>query len=144
MANELSGMLEKHSNILLWLLTKFYCSPSEQCDNKVCTKLCFVRSCFDWCLTHSYPSVENTDGTVSVEVHTTTKDAKGQVVTLTDAEERRVCGHENAKIYPGDCKIITSAAVGYFDDEAVLTPESRLWQLEDERRMGDIMACDSP
>jgi hypothetical protein len=106
--------------------------------------LCFIRSCFDWCLTHSYPSVEDTDGTVSVEVQTITKDAEGQVVTSTGTEERRVCGHEDAKVFPGDCKIIASAFVGDFDDEAVLTPESQLWQLEEERRMGAIMARDSP
>ncbi|KFH42924.1 hypothetical protein ACRE_062980 [Hapsidospora chrysogenum ATCC 11550] len=60
--------------------------PNEYCDNKVCTKSCFARSCFDWCLQHNHPSIEDTDGTTTVEVHYHTKDAEGKLVTRTEAE----------------------------------------------------------
>lgn len=49
-------------------LTNSLCSSNKHCDNRVCSKLCFARRCFDWCLTHSHPSVEDLDGEASVEV----------------------------------------------------------------------------
>ncbi|KAI9147394.1 hypothetical protein HJFPF1_12414 [Paramyrothecium foliicola] len=94
-----------------------YQCPGTHSNRKVCTKECFANSCFDWCLDHSHPSVKETDGTASVQVTTTTKDARGQLVTRTEIEERRICGHEGARDSPGDCVIITSSFKGIDDDE---------------------------
>lgn len=112
----------------------FYRSHSEHCDKEICSKPCFARSCFDWCLTHSHPSLENKDGEVEVTVQYTTKDSAGQVVSRTEVERRRVCGHQEARDFPGDCNIVSSPFVGDIDDEGrVHTAENQLWQFEQER-----------
>ncbi|KAI0413550.1 hypothetical protein F5X98DRAFT_351803 [Xylaria grammica] len=85
---------------------RFMC---PRCDGKACNKHCFARSCFDWCLTHSYPSVEDRDGTASITVRTTTKDSNGQVVDRIEDEQRRVCGSREARNSPGRCRTITSS-----------------------------------
>jgi len=144
MANVSSGTLEKHYNVPLRQLTKLSYSHSEHCDSTVCSKPCFARSCFDWCLTHSHPSVEDKDGTVAVTVQCTTKDAQGQVVHQTTVEQRQVCGAEDARVFPGDCKIVTSPFVGDLDGDDVLTPEDQLWQFEQEQRALEMMARESP
>src|SRR5947209_6899745 len=117
---------------------------SHNCDKKTCDKPCFARSCFDWYLTHSHPSVKDRDGTTSVTVRTTTKDANGQIVHSTEDEQRRICGSQEAKDSPGDCKIITSPFVLDDVDGVIVTPENQLWQFEQERRMGEIMGRGSP
>ncbi|KAG4273684.1 hypothetical protein FPRO04_09551 [Fusarium proliferatum] len=111
-----------------------YECPNEHCDKKICSKPCFARSCFDWCLTHSHPSLESKDGEVEVTVQYTTKDSAGQVVSRTEVKRRRVCGHQEARDFPGDCNIVSSPFVGDIDDEGrVHTAWNQLWQFEQER-----------
>ncbi len=88
--------------------------------------------------------MEVLDGVVSIEVKYITRDAGGQLVSQTEVEDRRVCGHEEAEA--GNCKIVTSPFVGDFDDDAgvLITPENQLWRFEEERRMMEVMARDSP
>lgn len=100
------------------------CSPDELC-NQVCNKLCFASRCFDWCLTHCYPSAEGLGGTISYEVQYVTKDLKGQLVSRVEVEQRRVCGHQDAKAFSGDCHIVMCP----------IPPEAWLWQFEQERAM---------
>jgi hypothetical protein len=90
--------------------------------------------------------VEVLDGVVSIEVKYITRDADGQLVSQTEVEDRRVCGHEEAQTSSGNCKIVTSPFVGGFDDDSrvLITPENQLWQFEEERRMMEVMARDSP
>ncbi|KAI0532065.1 hypothetical protein GGR58DRAFT_491681 [Xylaria digitata] len=114
-----------------------------QCDSKACDKPCFAKSCFDWCLTHSYPSVEDRDGTVSIKVHTITKDVDGQIVDRTEEEQRRICGSQEARDSPGNCGIITSPFVSDVVDGVVLTPKNQLWQFEQERYMQEVMGRES-
>ncbi|KAK1843028.1 hypothetical protein CCHR01_14333 [Colletotrichum chrysophilum] len=78
-----------------------YACPNNDCESKVCSKSCFVRRCFDWCLTHERPSTEDTDGEIAVQFRYTTKDVSGHVVSRTKTENRRVCGHQAAREYPG-------------------------------------------
>lgn len=108
-------------------------SPNKHCDSTVCCKSCFARSCFDWCLTHSHPSVEDADGTTPVKVQYHSKDAEGQLVSRTEIEHRRVCGHEEAREFPGDCNIVTCP---FLEDE--------LWEFEWEQQMQEMMARESP
>lgn len=63
------------------------------------------------------------DGTVSVEVKSTPKDAQGYLVSRTEVEERRICGHEEVSEFPGDCNIVTCPSTG----------DDWLWQIEYER-----------
>jgi hypothetical protein len=66
-------------------------------------------------------------------------------VTRTESEERRICGHQAARDSPGDSVIVTSTFKGIDDDEGgILTPENQLWHFEQERRMREMMAHDSP
>lgn len=92
---------------------------------------------FDWCLTYSHPFVEDKDGTVSVKMQCTTKDAEGKLMTRTDVEQQRVCGHQEARDFPGDCKIVTSPFVGDVGGGVVLTPENQLWQLSRNDECGN-------
>jgi hypothetical protein len=109
-------------------------SPNEYCDSSFCSKACFARSCFDWCLIHSHPSVEDRDGTATVKTHTVTRDGEGNLVDLTGEEDRRLCGHDDARRCPGDCNIVCSS----FMDA------SEMWYFEQERHMREMMARDSP
>ncbi|KAK4243256.1 hypothetical protein C7999DRAFT_18375 [Corynascus novoguineensis] len=120
--------------------------PNEHCDSRVCSKLCFARSCFDWCLTHSHPSVEYLDGKISVEVNFVIRNVEGQLISETRIEQRRVCGDEEARSFPDSCKIVTSPFITDYDEDtgAVLTVEGQLWQFEEERRLGKVMARESP
>ncbi|KAI0902740.1 hypothetical protein F4823DRAFT_406947 [Ustulina deusta] len=118
--------------------------PNERCDESVCSKSCFARSCFDWCLTHSHPSVEDVDGTVSVTIGYSTRDDQGRLVCRTEVEQRRRCGHEEARVSGRDCKVVVSPFRGDDVDGVVVTPEGQLWQFEHERYMGEIMARESP
>ncbi|KAI1368200.1 hypothetical protein F5Y08DRAFT_335974 [Xylaria arbuscula] len=110
--------------------------PNEHCREKVCSKACFARGCFDWCLTHERPSVEETHGTVSVKTHYTKKDAEGELVSYTKVEERRVCGHENANANAplGDCNIVT----------APFACESDFDEYEMDQQFQEMMAKGSP
>jgi len=77
-------------------------------------------------------------------VRTTTKDANGQIVDRTEDEQRRICGSQEVKDSPGDCKIITSPFVLDDVDGVFVTPENQLWQFEQERRLGEVMGRGSP
>ncbi|KAI1112002.1 hypothetical protein F5Y14DRAFT_283976 [Nemania sp. NC0429] len=94
-----------------------YQCPNEHCRDQVCSKKCFAGGCFDWCLTHERPSVEEIHGTVSVEIRHITTDAEGNSVSYTEVEKRRVCGHENANANAsrGDCNIIIAPFAGRSD-----------------------------
>ncbi len=119
--------VEKRYNTISKLLTGLLYSPGTHLNRKVCTKECFATSCFDWCLEHSHPSVEQTDGPASVEVFVTTRDARGQLVTRTETNERRVCGHQEARYSPGDCVIVTSSFhLGDDEEGVVISPVSQL------------------
>ncbi|KAF7553692.1 hypothetical protein G7Z17_g3434 [Cylindrodendrum hubeiense] len=68
--------------------------PDGHCDSKVCSKSCFARYCFDWCLTHNHPSVEDRDGSTTVPVqhcdcHIVTSPFAGDVSELWQFEQER-------------------------------------------------------
>lgn len=123
-----------HSAIDQPELTGFHYSPDESCTMKSCSKSCFARHCFDWCITHSYPSMETKDGERSVVVVNVTEGAEGQPISKTEVEQRRVCGHQDAVKHPGDCNIVTSPFLGI----------EELWEFETEQYMSNVMARDSP
>lgn len=127
------GMCEEDSKDLA-MTDRLFLSPDEHCDSDICTKACFAQSCFDWCLCHDHPSVEDIHGTVPVTRKSNTKDAAGNVVTRTDVKHQRVCGHPQARDSPGVCRIVTSPFAGMGD----------YWQFEQEREMQDMMARGSP
>ena len=77
--------------------------------------------------------MEDIDGTVSVTTKHTTRDAEGQLVHREVVEQRRVCGHQEAQDYPGDCNIVSSPFI-----------DGGLWRFEEERRMAEVMARESP
>ena len=113
---------------------------SPNCNNRTCDKKCFARSCFDWCLTHNHPSVEERDGYASVTVCSITKDANGQTVQHMEHEERRICGSEEAQHNRnrGDCNVITSPFNTDDEDGALVTAENQLWRFEHERYLRDV------
>ena len=98
-------------------------SPDDRCNSKVCSNSCFARSCFDWCLMHKHPSVEGRDGTITVEMHFYTKGEKGDLVPRIVGEQQRVCGHKNARRFPGNCRIVTSSFTGR-EGEAAMSARS--------------------
>ena len=87
-------------------------SPDGHCDSKVCSRSCFARCCFDWCLTHKHPSVKDRDGTISVEMHWYTEDRSGNRISRVMVDQQQVCGHQNARRFPGNCRIVTSPFIG--------------------------------
>ncbi|KAM7189331.1 hypothetical protein V8F33_010110 [Rhypophila sp. PSN 637] len=92
-----------------------------------------------------HPSSEERHGLASVTVERRSKDPEGNPISETSVEKMRVCGYERAKEFPGDCHIITCPFVGDCDENGrFISREDQLWQFEDEQRMGEIMARDSP
>ncbi|KAK6854777.1 hypothetical protein PG995_009122 [Apiospora arundinis] len=112
---------------------KFEC-PDQRCESKVCGKACFARSCFDWCLEHSHPSVEERDGETSVTVHVQSRDAEGNLASREVVEKQRLCGSPEARKRPGACRIVMSP----------FGSEGDFWEFEQDQYFAEVMARDSP
>ena len=89
-------------------LRLIYHSPSEFCTESYCTKQCFARGHFDWCIEHSAPSSEDIHGTYRITEVTVTK-IDGRITERRDAIEKRKCslGEEQEGEDPG-CNIVQS------------------------------------
>lgn len=79
--------------------------------------------------------MERIHGTATVHTHLFTKSDEGEVVEQKGVEERRVCGHPEAKSSAGDCRIVVSPWLG---DHSAYT------EFEHERLMKDLMSRGSP
>ncbi|KAL5350967.1 hypothetical protein ACLOAV_004540 [Pseudogymnoascus australis] len=112
---------------------RFKC-PSEFCTESYCTKQCFARGHFDWCIEHSAPSSEDIQGTYRITEVTVTK-IDGHITERRDVIDKRKCslGEEQEPEDPG-CDIVQSDFMG--DDQ--------LREFEMDRYVAEQMGKESP
>jgi hypothetical protein len=83
-------------------------SPYENCTEPYCTKQCFVRQHFSWCVEHSAPSAEEVHGTYHTTEVIITR-VNGQMVENRNIVEKPKCALavEQESNDP-DCNVVQS------------------------------------
>jgi hypothetical protein len=106
MENALNG--SPYQAILSDQHSSYVKSPYENCTEPYCTKQCFARQHFGWCLEHSAPSAEDVHGTYHITEVIITR-VNGQMVENRDIVEKPKCVlAEEQEGNDPDCNVVQS------------------------------------